>query len=414
MRDVDPPSAAELTLDGTELAARAGTTPERVADLVASGVLTPAGPDRYVLGDLHRLRVIDAFERAGIPLDALVEARRAGRVSFDYYDELHLPPSTPSRHSYGEFRAALGPLGPRLPMLFDAFGIAEPSPASRLEVDEEALIADVLEMVEATGRPEAAMRIVRLFAEANRRAAEASLGVYAEVAVAFGEGFRGLPPEESYAVLRPWARIARTAPALVRWLAAQHMSHAIDAYSAIETERTLEELGFIPERPTVLPGIAFVDLTGFTRLSEEAGDETAAGVSLRLGELARATAARHGGRVVKLLGDGVLIRFPDAQTAVGGTIALLAALPSAGLPAGHAGVSCGRVIEREGDVFGRTVNLASRVADVAPGGSLYVTASVVEAIDGLGHVVEPVAAAELHGIGTVPLFRVLLATPPDR
>ena len=263
-----------------------------------------------MVGDIHRMRVIEAFEHAGVPLEALVAARRAGRVSFDYYDELHVPPSTPSDRTYEQYRVSLGEAGTLLPMLFDAFGLVEPTPTAVLDANEEAFIAELLDMLQETGRPEAAMRAVRLFAEANRQAAEAALGVYAEVVAALGDWFRGLPPDKGYAVLRPWARIARTAPTLAGWLATKHMSHAIDAYSAVETERTLEELGLIPERPAVLPGIAFVDLTGFTRLSEEAGDETAAGVSLRLGELARATAARHGGRVVKLLGDGVLLQIP--------------------------------------------------------------------------------------------------------
>ena len=94
------------------------------------------------------------------------------------------------------------------------------------------------------------------------------------------------------------------------------------------------------------------------------------------------------------------------RSAIEGTLDLLDALPGAGLPAGHAGVHRGRVIEREGDVFGRTVNLASRVADVAPSGALYVTLDVVEAVAGLGLAVEPVGPVELAGIGPVPLARV--------
>ncbi len=251
-----------------------------------------------------------------------------------------------------------------------------------------------------------AIRAVRVFGEGNRRAAEAAMGVYDEVVAELGAEFLGLPPEEGYRVLEPWARFARTAPALAGWLAGQHMSRAIDAYSAETTERTLEGLGYIQERDEILPGIAFVDLTGFTRLSEERGDEAAAGVALRLADLARDAAARHGGSVVKLLGDGVLLRFPDVGSAVAGTLDLLDALPGAGLPAGHAGVHRGRVIERDGDVFGRTVNLASRVADVAPSGALYVTLDVVEAVAGLGLAVEPVGPVELAGIGPVPLARV--------
>jgi len=64
------------TLDLAELASAAGTTPERVRDLVDRGVLTPASPGRFDVTDIHRLRLVSAFERVGVPLDALVEASR--------------------------------------------------------------------------------------------------------------------------------------------------------------------------------------------------------------------------------------------------------------------------------------------------------------------------------------------------
>ncbi len=407
-RDDAHPEAttATNTLDTEELAAAAGTTPERVADLVARGVLTPAGPGRFDLADIHRMRVIEAFERLGVPLDALVAATRAGRVSFEYYGDLHPTPSWPSRRTYVDFAASLGALGERLPALYGAFGLAEPAATTHLGIDDERFLEGLLQTVEQTDHFEMAIRAVRVFGEGTRRAAEAAMGVYEDVVADLGAEFLGLPPEEGYRVLQPWARFARTAPALAGWLAGQHMSRAIDAYSAETTERTLEGLGYIAERGEILPGIAFVDLTGFTRLSEERGDEAAAGVALRLADLAREAAGRHGGSVVKLLGDGVLLRFPDVRAAVDGTLDLLTALPGAGLPAGHAGVHRGRVIEREGDVFGRTVNLASRVADVAPPGALYATPEVVEAVADVGLAIEPIGLVDLQGIGPVPLARV--------
>jgi len=66
--------------------------------------------------------------------------------------------------------------------------------------------------------------------------------------------------------------------------------------------------------------------------------------------------------------------FPRDPAALEATISILDALTAAGLPSGHAGVHCGPVIEREGDVFGRTVNLAARLADHAPDGAVYVMA----------------------------------------
>ena len=79
---------------------------------------------------------------------------------------------------------------------------------------------------------------------------------------------------------------------MASYLAAQHLSRAIDAFSAEATERVLAEAGFVAERQAVYPGVAFIDLTGFTRLSEERGDQVAATIALQLGELARASAAR--------------------------------------------------------------------------------------------------------------------------
>jgi adenylate cyclase len=92
------------------------------------------------------------------------------------------------------------------------------------------------------------------------------------------------------------------------------------------------------------------------------------------------------------------------------TAEVMAALASAGLPNGHAGITHGPVIEREGDVFGRTVNLAARLSDRAPDGEIYVTAEVVTAIEGCGAVATAVGDADLQGIGAVRLFRLDRAT----
>jgi class 3 adenylate cyclase len=394
-----------------ELAARTGSSVGRILGLTRRGVLPATGDGRYEPGDIHRVRAIDAFEAAGVPLDALVAAQATGRVDFAYYDELHQPPGAPSSRAYDEFRASLGPLADGLPALWTAFGLAEPSPDSHLAMDEEAFIADLIEMVDATRQPELAVRVVRFFAEAARKASEAALGVYGDVVTALGDELAGLPREEEYRrVFVPWSRIARNAPALASWLTARHLSHAVDAYSVDATERILLEHGYVAERSEAAPGVAFVDLTDFTRLSEERGDEVAAAVALRLGELAREAASRHGGRVVKLLGDGVLLRLPDAVRAVDATLDLLDSLRAARLPMGHAGIHAGPLIEREGDVFGRSVNLAARVSDVAPPGEVYATQDVTEALSASAHVVEAVDAKSLQGIGQVSLFRVRRST----
>jgi class 3 adenylate cyclase len=84
---------------------------------------------------------------------------------------------------------------------------------------------------------------------------------------------------------------------------------------------------------------------------------------------------------------------------------LLDQLSTADLPPGHVGVTKGPIVARDGDIFGRTVNLAARISDVTPSGQVYVPASIVEALAGR-FVVVPAGAATLRGVGAVELARV--------
>lgn len=115
---------------------------------------------------------------------------------------------------------------------------------------------------------------------------------------------------------------------------AASLGRAIDAYSVDATERMLEETGFLAPRQASAPAVAFIDLTGFSRLAKEQGDEAAASMAMRLATLAEAAAGRHRGRRVTLLGDGVLLRFEGPGAAVDASFELLDGLGLGGLPGG--------------------------------------------------------------------------------
>jgi class 3 adenylate cyclase len=266
-------------------------------------------------------------------------------------------------------------------------------------------------LVEATGQVDLVLRIFRQFGEATRRASEASLEIYEDVIERLQPEFAGVPSEDVYnRYFLPWARLARSLPVLADWLVSRHISRAIDDYSIRSTEGVLEASGFVPQRPDVEPAVAFLDLTGFTSLTQKHGDAAAADVALRLAEVAARTAEDHGGRVVKLLGDGVLMRFANVIDAVDASFHVLGSLAPSGLPPGHVGVTEGPIITRDGDIFGRTVNLAARISDVAPSGEVYVPASTAAALASRFRV-ERVGALTLGGIGTVELARVTTAAP---
>ena len=400
----DTPVAASLTAD--ELAALVGDTRERVEELTARGVLVPDRSGRYIPGDAHRIRVVDGFEAAGVPLDALVRAQEAGLISVAYYDELHVPPGSPSDRTYQAFRESLGPDGELLPSIFSAVGMAEPDPTSSLSQADEAYLGRLTGLVADTGHVDLMLRVLRQFGEETRRASVAALETYAELIDRLGPEFAGVPSRELFdRHFLPWARVARALPELAEWLTGKHMSREIDGYSIQSTERMLEQSGFVPSRPGSEPAVAFLDLSGFTALAQERGDATAADVALRLGELASRTALVHDGRVVKLLGDGVLMRFQNVVSAVEASLDLLERLEGSDLPPGHVGVTEGPLIARDGDIFGRTVNLAARISDVAPRGRLYVTAATGAAL-AERFVVVPVGPATLAGVGAVELAGV--------
>jgi adenylate cyclase len=149
----------------------------------------------------------------------------------------------------------------------------------------------------------------------------------------------------------------------------------------------------------------FADLSGFTRLTEEQGDDTAARFAAGLARVADRIAGEHRGRLVKQLGDGVMLAFQHVGDALRAAFALRASAADSGLPDLHIGIAAGPVVERDGDYFGRTVNLSSRLSGVAGPGEVVVDA--VTASHAPDVTVSPLGARELKGLPRpVPVFRL--------
>ena len=145
--------------------------------------------------------------------------------------------------------------------------------------------------------------------------------------------------------------------------------------------------------------MVFLDLTGYTRLTEERGDEVAAELAATLAGLVHRVSRKHGGRPVKWLGDGVMFHFPDPAGSVHGALDMVRQVPDAGLPPAHVGVNAGPVVLRDGDYFGRTVNLAARIAAVAEPGQVLVSDAVVATVRPEGVRFVEIGPVELKGLG---------------
>jgi class 3 adenylate cyclase len=146
----------------------------------------------------------------------------------------------------------------------------------------------------------------------------------------------------------------------------------------------------------------FADLVGFTAFTEEHGDDAAADLAETFATAAVRLALEHGVRLVKCLGDAVMLRADDAGEAVQLGVRMHSELD--GLAPIHAGAHTGRAVERGGDWYGAAVNLAARVACVAAEGELLVTESTVASAG-------PLTGIELEHRGERAFKNVGGATP---
>ena len=129
---------------------------------------------------------------------------------------------------------------------------------------------------------------------------------------------------------------------------------------------------------------------------------------MRLSDLVQASSVSRHGRVVKSLGDGVMLHFRDPGGAVTAALDLVDAAPMAGLPPARVGITSGPVVFRDGDYFGRAVNMASRITDYARPSEVLLSEAVAELDTPAGTAFEELGVVELKGIpDPVRLFRAV-------
>ena len=146
------------------------------------------------------------------------------------------------------------------------------------------------------------------------------------------------------------------------------------------------------------PGVVFLDITGYTRFTEERGDEAAADLAARLATLVRRSYQKHGGQPVKWLGDGVMFYFPNPGPGVLAALDMVEGVAAHALPPAHVGIHAGPVVFQEGDYFGRTVNIAARIAEYARPGEVLVSQDVVDVAQGIAVRFTEVGPVELKGV----------------
>jgi adenylate cyclase len=388
-----------------DAAERAGVAPSFVDRLVELGVVAPRAA-RFSESDVRRIGLAESLEGAGIPLDAVGTAIRQGAVSLDFLDaQAYERFSALSDQTFREASARTRvPL--ELAMLVrEALGMAAPNPDDRVREAELEILPVIQMQVEERFRATSIERLLRVQGNSTRLAAEQEAAWwYAEVIE---------PAYESGKSLDEMGRpefADRITPLMDRaFLAMYHAQQARTWTSNIITgfEQLLDRAG-IHSKLERVPAICFLDISGYTRLTQEFGDDRSAEVAGTLARLVQRSSVRHGGKPIKWLGDGVMFHFERPALGVRAALEMVEALPAAGLPPVHVGLAAGPVLFQEGDYFGQTVNLSARIADYARAGEVLVNEAVAHASGEDGVAFDDIGPVELKGVqGTTHLLRAL-------
>jgi class 3 adenylate cyclase len=379
---MDPVSAAgqgggRLTL--SELAREADTTAARIERLVEIGAIKPSDDGSFSRGDVLRATLVEAFEQAGIGLDHIELGIAERLMAFDFADLLYRVPGPRSTRSFAEFVAAQGERGRLVPPILAAMGLVQPDPDRPITIEEEELLAAFLAAWDIAG-DDIRSRAARIVGDASARIAEGWVGLFEEAVPGLSADREMTVDELIPQTVVPASRLAALVYPLVTWLIGKHLELTQNQLNIEAIEQALVRRGLVPARLPDPPAIVFADLAGYTRLTEDLGDESGARTALRLAQLAVDVAHGRDGRLVKLLGDGVMLHFGRPVDAASAALDLVDVVTAAGLPPAHVGIDAGRVIARDGDYFGHTVNLAARISARAGAGEVLASADLVAAL----------------------------------
>jgi adenylate cyclase len=368
------PTPVEPTL--AQVAARVGVSPGTVRRWVAKG-LVPGFDGRWTPSAIAYVRVVARLRARGHSLERIKRASDEGQLAIGPIEDL-LSPSG-GRHSLRAVSRESGLPPSLVRQVYATMGLGAPPPEGFSDVDLEMMryAAAVL----AAGFPlPAYLQLLRVYGQVMAQIADAEVRLM-HLYVHKPLMRAGVPNVEIAEEMEAMTReVLPLASPFISYLHGRLLSHFVeqDMIGHVEAELGEEEL----EEGRLRVAIAFADLAGYARLTVEQGDEVAVGAVERFVD-AVGQSLPADARVIKTLGDEVMVVGPDAAALASWAVGLQEGVEP-GEPAPRIGVHYGEALYRDGDYFGREVNQAARVVARAAGGEVLVTRPVVDLADGVG------------------------------
>ncbi|HKH17538.1 MAG TPA: adenylate cyclase regulatory domain-containing protein [Solirubrobacteraceae bacterium] len=357
---------AEVT--AADVARMIDVPPDTLRRWVRSGVV-PLSDGSWSPSAVAQARIVARLRERGHTMPQIREAVRTGRLAYGYLEQLF--PAGHGQHSLRDAAERTGLEPALIERIWGSLGF--PAAASDGFTDADLDLLDYGASVLQSGFPLVAfLQLIRVYGQALAQIADAEVKLFHLYVhePLMRDGVPGLQMAEEMQELAsdmlPLA--APVMDGLHRRLLHHFVEQDVVGHMEAEADFDLGRLRVV---------IAFADLAGYTKLTEEAGEEQALDVVERFVAGVEVTLPDDA-RVVKTIGDEVMVVGSDAAALVDWAVGYQR-LAATARPRPRIGIHAGAALYRDGDYYGRAVNLASRVAARAAGGEVLATRPVVDA-----------------------------------
>jgi len=391
--------AADERISLSEASRRAGVSTGTLKRWAEEKVV-PVRRGRWTAAAAAQARVVARMRERGHSLADLKRAGREGRLAFGFAEELFPKPEEQTTVAQVAEETGLEPeLIERILVI-----LGTPLERERLLGPEDVSALRHCARVLAAGFPLVAfLQLVRVYVQSLRRIADAEVRLFH--LYVHEPLIRDAVPELEMAeeMGELAGDILPLAAPLTEYLHSRYLRFFLEQDVVGHME---SDLGMAASQVHHVPvTLCFIDLTGFTRYTEEEGDMEALDVVENFVETVEATLPPEA-TIVKTIGDEVMVVSPDPASLTEWAVGLMGRFPERPQP--RVGIHYAQAVYRDGDYFGTHVNLTHRVVSRAQAGEVLVTDNVTAAIrDRDGLVFEPIGEVSLKGFPTpTPLFVV--------
>jgi adenylate cyclase len=365
-------AVADDTVSLKQVAEETGVTPETLRRWAKSGVIPGAdGGSQWSRAAVSHARIVARLRERGHSLKQIREASQQGRLAYGYLEELF--PEPRGGRSVEEVAEETGLQPALIERIWTGLGFPRSALGDLTEEDLQATryIASVID----AGFPLVAfLQLVRVYGQSLARIADAEVRLF-HLYVHEPLMRDGVPGLEMAEEMEDLARdLLPLASPIMDYVHQRYLQHFVEQDMVGHMEVELDEA---KELGRVRTAIAFADLAGYTRFTEEAGEEEAFSTVERFIEAVTDTLPEDA-RVVKTIGDEVMVVANDVQALTDWAVGFQRLYRERPTP--RIGVHTGVMLYRDGDYFGREVNLSARVVARARGGEVIVTDAVMDQI----------------------------------